>query len=334
MQTSSAKGPRVIVVDGAHPDTRAIEEAASLLRAGGLVAFPTETVYGLGARALDGAAIRRIFEAKGRPAAHPVIAHVEGESQALLLAAEWSALASKLARAFWPGPLTIVAPKKSHVPSELTGGGDTVGIRAPSHPVARALLTAFGEPIAAPSANRFQEVSPTRAAHVVKSLGARVDLVLDGGCTDRGIESTVVAIEEETRIVVLRPGSITLEDLRAFGDVVFEARNAESHATRMSPGLDAKHYAPRARLVVSARHDMASAIRDASHAGAIFVGKKAEIGAREVRALPADATGFAAALFATLHDLDDAGCDVVVVEAPPDTEAWLAVRDRLARAKS
>ena len=334
MQTSAAKSPRVIVALRTHPDPAAIEEAARVLRAGGLVAFPTETVYGLGGRALDAASIRRIFEAKGRPPTHPIIAHVEGESQARLLASEWNVLASKLAKAFWPGPLTIVAPKKDHVPAELTGGSDTVGIRAPSHPVARALLAALGEPIAAPSANRFQEVSPTLAAHVVKSLGTRVDLVLDGGPTECGIESTVIEIENESRIRVLRPGSITLPDLRAFGEVVFEKVHAETDAIRASPGLDAKHYAPRARLVIAPRDAMPSAITNAKRAGAIFIGKMAEMRVAETRELPAAAHGFAARLFAALHELDDVGCDVIVVEAPPETEEWLAVRDRLSRASS
>lgn len=326
--------PRVITVERSRPDPAVIAEAAALLRSGRLVAFPTETVYGLGGLALEPASLRRIYEAKGRPSAHPIIAHVLGEDDARELTRAWSPLASRLARAFWPGPLTIVTPKSERVPAELTGGSPSVGLRAPAHPIARALIAAVGQPVAAPSANKFQSLSPTRAEHVARSLGAAVDLVLDGGPCDRGIESTVVSLAEDGTIRVLRPGSVTLDDLRAHGPVVFESLRASENELRDSPGLDAKHYAPRARLVLASRSEIRAAAAPARRAGVIFVGQKAEMDAAEIRELPDEAHAFAAALFATMHELDAAGCDVIVVEAPPETEAWIAVRDRLARAAS
>ena len=260
-----------------------------------------------------------------------MIAHVLGEDDAKTVAKTWPPLASALAKAFWPGPLTIVLPKNDVVPDELTGGGESVGIRAPVHPVARALIAATHAPIAAPSANAFQEVSPTRASHVVKSLGGAVDLVLDGGACAHGIESTVVLLEGET-IRVLRPGAISIAALQAFGPVTYETLAPSTEALRASPGQDAKHYAPKATLVVTARAAMPSATREGKRIGAIYRENKGEIDAMITRVLPADPEGYAALLFATLHDLDDAGCDVVLVEAPPEDDAWLAVRDRLARA--
>ncbi len=323
--------PRVVVVSADRPEKPAIDEAVAILRRGGLVAFPTETVYGLGARALDREAVARIFLAKGRPAAHPIIAHVLDENGARKLAAQWTELASTLAQAFWPGPLTIVAPKRPEISAELTGGGNSVGIRAPQHAVARALLTALGEPIAAPSANRFQQISPTLASHVVKSLGDKVDLILDAGACARGIESTVISISDPNEIHLLRPGSISIEALGKYAKVIYENQNAAEGETRESPGMDAKHYAPRARLLVVSRDDFARHAT-AKKVGAILQGNSADLAAFAVRVLPSDASGFATALFATLHELDDLGCDLILVEAPPTTDDWIAVRDRLTRA--
>ena len=324
----------MISVSADQPEKPAIDEAVAVLRRGGLVAFPTETVYGLGARALDHVAVKKIFAAKGRPAAHPIIAHVLDESGAKKIAAEWNDLASQLARAFWPGPLTIIAPKKNEIPDDLTGGGKSVGIRAPSHPVARALLAALDEPIAAPSANRFQQISPTLAAHVVKSLGDKVDLVLDGGACARGIESTVVAVSKN-EIRLLRPGSISIAALGAYAKVIYENHIIErADELRASPGMDAKHYAPRARLLVAPRDRIASRMGAAEKVGIILRGKSAAIAAFDVRVLADDPDDFASALFAALHDLDDANCSLIIVEAPPETDAWIAVRDRLGRAAS
>jgi L-threonylcarbamoyladenylate synthase len=206
-----------------------------------------------------------------------------------------------------------------------------VGIRAPQHPIARALLTALGEPIAAPSANRFQQISPTLASHVVKSLGDNVELILDGGACARGIESTVVSISDPNEIRLLRPGSISIEALGKYATVIYENQRAAEGELRESPGLDAKHYAPHARLLVVPRGELAKHATG-KKVGAILRGHSAGFDVFAVRMLPSDAPGFATALFATLHELDDLGCDLILVEAPPSTDEWIAVRDRLMRA--
>jgi L-threonylcarbamoyladenylate synthase len=323
------------------------EEAAAILRAGGLVAFPTETVYGLGARARDPAAIARVYAAKGRPAHHPLIAHVLDEDGARALAAVWNDRASRLARAFWPGPLTLVVPRAPDVDAAVAGGGDSIAVRAPANAIARALIEALGDAIAAPSANRYQEVSPTSAAHVVKSLGDAVDLVIDGGPCERGIESTVVDVRGD-RAVVLRPGPIDLGALRAIepsvvaGGVVARAADA-----RPSPGMDARHYAPRARLIVADTWADAQEIAVRLAAGGARVGlvlhtrpsprtpdfsePLARQGRIVVRMLPGDAAGYARDLYGTLHDMDDASVDAIVVEDVPQGDAWWAVADRLHR---
>jgi L-threonylcarbamoyladenylate synthase len=322
----------------------AIDRGAKILARGGLVAFPTETVYGLGGRALDPAALAKIFAAKGRPATHPLIAHVLGEEGARELAARWSPLASRLVGAFWPGPLTLVVPRASRVPLELTGGSDFVGLRAPSHPVARALLAAFGEPVAAPSANRYQTLSPTTAAHVVASLGDRVDLVIDGGPCSAGIESTVVDLSGDTPLV-LRPGAIDLPTLRAVVpeliDPGFEVL-AEG-ALRASPGLDRRHYAPVTRLLLAAHRDrlLEEARRRASRGERIALllvdplAEEAEVrdtAGVHVVTLGADPVVYARALFATLHALDEGGFAAILAEPVPASPPWRAVADRLRRA--
>ena len=279
----------------------AIARAAELLRAGELVAFPTETVYGLGANALDETAVRRIYEAKGRPSTSPLIVHVDSIEMARSLAAEWTETAERLARAHWPGPLTLVVPKRPHVPDIVTAGLPSVGLRMPSHEVALALIRAAGVPLAAPSANRFTELSPTTAEHVRRGLGDRVAMILDGGPCTVGIESTVVSLLGP-RPVLLRPGMIVLED--AVGE-------PDPSAAHLSPGLHPKHYCPRTPLLIAGRDEIPP-------------------GARVIRinaaALPA------AELYATLHRFDDEGYDAIVVELPPDSPEWAGVRDRLMRA--
>ncbi|MDB4995453.1 MAG: hypothetical protein JWM74_2885 [Myxococcaceae bacterium] len=335
---------RTIKVDRERPEPEAIAEAVRVLARGGLVAFPTETVYGLGARALDRDALARIFAAKGRPTAHPLIAHVEDVVGARALAAEWNAYAGDLAAAFWPGPLTLVVPRAASVPAEISGGGPSIAVRAPVHPVARALLAALGEPIAAPSANRYQSISPTRAEHVLKSLDGLIDLVLDAGACDAGIESTVVDVCHGAPRV-LRPGAIDLAALRRIVPATTIEEGAlapDENAPRASPGMDARHYAPRAKLVLV---DDANELRARALAGkaagkqvaAIVRGAAPEdlvTSAVLVHALPGDAPGFGAQLFAALHAIDDAGAELVFVLAVPADEAWRAVRDRLARAAS
>jgi L-threonylcarbamoyladenylate synthase len=234
---------RVLRVDPTHPDPVAIAEAAGVLERGGLVAFPTETVYGLGARGLHAEEVAKIFAAKGRPAGHPVILHVDGDARARALAAEWSDTAALLARDFWPGPLTLVVPRAPNVPPEVSGGLDTVGIRAPNHAVALALIRAVGEPLAAPSANAHTHISPTTADHVLRSLGDKVDLILDAGACAHGIESTVVEVGTGgSALRVLRPGAITLDQLRAVDPNAVDAAGIiEGDAPRAAPGRAAKH---------------------------------------------------------------------------------------------
>jgi L-threonylcarbamoyladenylate synthase len=319
-----------------------MEEAARVLRTGGLVAFPTETVYGLGARALDPRAVARIFDAKGRPANHPVIAHVLGEADASRMAASWDSRAVRFARAFWPGPLTLVVPRADHVPASLGGGTASIGVRAPRSPVARALLAALGEPIAAPSANRYQGLSPTRAEHVVSSLAEKVDLVLDGGQCALGVESTVLDLGGAVP-VVLRPGAVDLLALRAVDPGVVYGDAAPLHISkaRASPGMDTRHYAPRARVILapSCKDAVAEAAARASTGQSVGVivrgdasdGDKARI---IVIHLPEDPQGYAHALYATLYDLDAKDVDAIVVEAVPEGDAWAAIADRLARASA
>ncbi len=331
--------PRVIRVDPEAPDASVIEEAAAILRAGGLVAMPTETVYGLAARALDARALAKIFEAKGRPATHPLIAHVADARGAAALARDWPDHATALASRFFPGPLTLVVSRADHVPLELTGGGATVAVRSPDHAVARALLAAVGEPLAAPSANRYQTPSPTSAAHVVRSLGERVDLVLDAGTTRHGIESTVVDLTSSPPRL-LRPGALSVLELRTvLAELVVEESVVAGEGTRASPGMDARHYAPRARLGVLAPEEVWAAVELLRDEGARLVvltrgAPPASVRGATVVAMPDDAVGYAAALFGALHDADAAGADVLLVEAVPDDDAWLAVRDRLRRAQA
>ncbi|HSY23967.1 MAG TPA: L-threonylcarbamoyladenylate synthase [Polyangiaceae bacterium] len=340
---------RMISVDRANPDARVLAEAARVLRGGGLVAFPTETVYGLGADALDERALARIFAAKGRPVHHPLIAHVLGEDEARSLARSWPTAAFRLAQAFWPGPLTLVVDRASHVPAAIAAGSDSIALRAPSHPIARGLLAAFGAPIAAPSANRYQALSPTTAEHVVRQLDGAVDLVIDGGPCDAGIESTVVDVRSEAR--VLRPGAIPAGALRgawaavASGPDMDDASGTHdmseaSDKTRVSPGMDARHYAPQAPLRVMSTAGEALAAASAlgargARAGVVTCGAggsdRAPAGVL-VRDLPADAAAYAHALYATLHALDAEGVAAIFVQRVPADDAWRAVADRLSRA--
>ena len=307
----------------------AIEEAVALLRRGGLVALPTETVYGLGAHALDEAALARIFAAKGRPASHPLIAHVLDLDGARAVADD-VVRARVLTDALWPGPLTVVLPRASRAPDALSGGLPTVAVRAPAHPVARALIAALGAPIAAPSANRYQHVSPTTAAHVVRSLGDAVELVLDGGPTSSGIESTVVDLVGAPR--VLRPGPISVATLRALLPAIeVETITVAADEARVSPGLDARHYAPGAPASL-----FTTAPPWVAGDGALLCGDElagaARAGGVHVVALPRDAERYAAGLYAALHELDAAGLAHIHVEAVPAGERWDAVRDRVTRA--
>lgn len=324
----------VLPIDPAAPDPAALTCAADVLARGGLVALPTETVYGLGARADHPAALARIFEAKGRPAYNPLIVHVPDVSRARALAAAWPAAASRLAGAFWPGPLTLVVPRDpARVPDLVCAGGDSVAIRCPAHPVALGLLRVVPFGVAAPSANRFQSLSPTTAEHVLHGLGGRVDLVLDGGPCTWGIESTVVDVRGPLP-VLLRPGAVGREALEGvLGPIA--VGQAEGDGVRRSPGMDRKHYAPRARVLLVPGDAVPVALRTAGERTALLTWHAPTWEALQWpygALLPDDPVGYAARLYATLHRFDAQGCDGVVVEDLPVTPAWEAVRDRLVRA--
>lgn len=284
-----------------------IDDAARLILEGQLVAFPTETVYGLGANALDAAAVARIFEAKGRPRTSPMIVHVSSIEMARALSSEWSTAAAHLAARFWPGPLTIVVRKTAAIPDIVTAGLPTVGLRCPAHPIALDLVRTAGVPIAAPSANRFTELSPTTAAHVRKSLAA---MVLDGGPSTVGIESTVVSVAT-TPPRLLRLGAISRAEIEA---VIGPVDLASPTGPHESPGMHPRHYAPRTPLVLI---DPGAPLPAGRIARIPFIGSPPEYSAR---------------LYATLHALDAESHDAIAVELPPDTPEWAAVLDRLRRA--
>lgn len=292
-----------------------IEQAAALLRAGRLVAFPTETVYGLGANALDRSAVERIFDAKGRPKTSPLIVHVASIEMARSLALEWPDAAERLAQAFWPGPLTLVVRKQPCIPSIVTAGLDTVGLRMPAHPVALDLLRASGLPIAAPSANRFTELSPVTAQHVRESLGDRVQMILDGGPCSVGIESTVLSVAVEPP-VLLRPGIASAQDIEALIGPIRRAADPEA-GPHQSPGQHVRHYSPRKPLYLV----------DAN--AALPAGNGVHL---PRSSMPATAPEYAAKLYGTLHELDHRAIDWIAIERPPSTPEWEAVNDRLRRA--
>lgn len=325
---------RRIQVDATAPDAGIIDEAAALLRDGRLVAFPTETVYGLGANALAALAVERIYRAKGRPAYNPLIVHLAQATEALDVVADWPAQANALSRAFWPGPLTLVLPKRANVPDGVTAGLATVGVRVPAHPVARMLLAAARIPIAAPSANKSTEVSPTTGAHVEKSLGDAVDLILDAGPTPVGIESTVLDLSSAVP-TLLRPGSISLPELEAVIGRIESATSVPGDDARRSPGMLDKHYAPHARVVLVDADDLGVRLeQERGHmhrVGALIMRADIERADRVIK-LPADARAYAARLYDALHRLDDMGCDVILIERVPLNPEWHGVRDRLERA--
>jgi L-threonylcarbamoyladenylate synthase len=289
-----------------------LEHAAALIRDGRLVAFPTETVYGLGANAFDAVAVERIFAAKRRPHTSPLIVHVDSIEMARRLAARWPEAAEILAGHYWPGPLTLVVPKVAQIPDVVTAGLATVGLRMPAHPLALGLIRAAGVPIAGPSANRFTELSPTAAAHIPEELA---DYVLDGGPARVGIESTVLSLVEAP--LLLRPGVIPLPEIEALiGPVAVAGGPVEGpHA---SPGMHARHYRPATPLFLLGPGDAPPPGR----------GAWLRIG-REMPAAPGE---YAAALYGTLHRLDQSGLDWIAVETPPDAPEWAGVRDRLSRA--
>lgn len=317
-------------------ESGATAHAAALLRAGGVVAFPTETVYGLGADAENDEAVRRIFSIKGRPVDHPLIVHLAGSDMIDRWARQIPGTALRLAERFWPGPLTIVLRRAPGVSGLVTGGLDTVGIRVPAHPVAQALLKRFGGGVAAPSANRFGRISPTRAGHVSEELGSAPDLILDGGDCQVGLESTIISLAGE-RPVLLRPGGIPLTKLR---DVVGEeiALLTQPDPAQRAPGSHASHYAPLTPAAVVSTEELTTVASRLSAAGRnIAMLCRAETvpascATAKCLLLPNDPAGYARALYAALRRLDAAGHDMILIEAPPETEPWQAVSDRVRRA--
>jgi L-threonylcarbamoyladenylate synthase len=307
----------------------AIARAVAALRAGDVVAFPTETVYGLGADARNPAAVRKIYALKGRPPGHPLIVHLASADALDGWARDVPPVARRLAQHFWPGPLTLVLPRADGVPDEVTGGQSSVGLRVPSHPVAHALLAGFGGGVAAPSANRYGRVSPTRAAHVREEFGAAVPLVLDGGDCDVGLESTIVACLDDVPLL-LRPGRITLADLERVAGVV---RRAAAGEGPRAPGTTRSHYAPTTPVQLVSADELA-AQRDPR--AAVLARRPAPSGFDGVAWVDAGRTPeqYGHDLYANLRWLDAAGARAILVEAPPAEAAWEAVRDRLQRAAS
>ena len=351
-------------VDAQTPDVDVIRKAAEILQDGGLVAFPTETVYGLGANALDAQAVAGIYAAKGRPSNNPLIVHVADVEGAQAIVSAWPDIAARLAERFWPGPLTLVLPKNPALPDNVTGGGPTIGVRVPAHPVALALLRAAQLPIAAPSANLSEQLSPTRAEHVWEGLNGRIHALLDGGPTTGGLESTVLNLTTKYP-TLLRPGLITPAEIEAVvGPIKRRAASVTSTdatAPLASPGQLARHYAPHAPLEIvhflSGRAqelaalgqrvgwlttDLPMTARGAEVQEIIDTTKKSlrvyEQALNNLREnlqvviMPNTPQAYAAVLYDRLHELDNLGVTRIVVDAVPETEAWLAIRDRLQRA--
>lgn len=339
----------LLTVDAQEPEPAAIAQAAAVIRRGGLVAFPTETVYGVGANALDGQAVAGIFRAKRRPANDPIIVHLAAATQLSAIARAWPPIVARLAAEFWPGPLTLVLQRQDAVPPAVTSGLPTVAVRVPAHPVALALIQAAATPIAAPSANLFSRPSATSAAHVLADLHGRVDLILDAGPAPIGLESTILDLTS-AQPVILRPGGVPLEALRRLlPDVVIHSRYLdEQHDRPNAPGMLLRHYAPQARLTLfdgaepaavrAALRDYAAQLRAAGQRVAILATAEEAADLRpaadELAILgPQDELPTVAhRLFDTLRQLDAAGVDAILVRAPEATGLGLAIRDRLLRA--
>jgi L-threonylcarbamoyladenylate synthase len=344
----------ILLVHPHSPQQTIVAHAAEILRCGGLVAFPTETVYGLGANALDPAAVQRIYTAKGRPSNNPLIVHVASIDAARELTTDWPANAQLLAERFWPGPLTIILPKAAAVPDLVTGGGPTIALRIPRHPVALALLAAVKLPIAAPSANRSTELSSTKADHVLNNLGGRIEMILDGGPTPGGLESTVVDLSGSIP-TLLRPGLISPHDLRQVLPELQlashlrhdehlttkdpETNDEQTTAPLISPGLMSKHYSPRAKLecwALDGWRRVQELLDDGAGIGWLRWGHHTNLKHPRLKVLdmPVGSAEYGSCLYAKLHDMDDFKVTHIVLDLPPDEEHWLAIRDRLRRASS
>jgi L-threonylcarbamoyladenylate synthase len=318
---------------------KAVRRAAELLRAGEVVALPTETVYGLATNALNEKAVANIFQIKGRPANNPIIVHVASNEMAKHCVKSWPELADKLSRAFWPGPLTLVLTRSGIIPDIVTAGGATVGIRWPGHPFIQAVIRECGFPLAAPSANVSERISPTNAEHVRQQLGGKIPLIVDGGQSQVGIESTVLDLTDSPQRI-LRPGMIHEESLAAVcGEIQTSGFGSRTSELR-SPGLLVKHYSPKAKLVVLGWCDDVDLRSQLStfnfQPSTCHVIAHAKIPAAKpfagVSVIPHDAEAFARAIYAELHRCDEAGAQLIVVEMPPDLPEWAGIADRLRRA--
>lgn len=337
----------VLKVDPQAPEAAIIAQAAALIRSGGLVAFPTETVYGLGADALNATAVERIFAAKERPAYDPLIVHVADFAALSALVQKLPEIALQLANAFWPGPLTLVLPKAAIVPDIVTAGGATVAVRCPAHPVAQALIRAAATPIAAPSANLFSHTSPTTADHVISDLNGRIELILDGGSTQIGVESTVLDLRGPG-VVVLRPGAVTVDMVHAvLGQVEVRTRPSAQTEVLASPGLLQRHYAPHAELrlfsgpdaaVVNAIREMAADEMAAGRTVVLLLPDEEIEALKDLGCLAAtlgpraDLAAMAQRLYAGLRGADHAGAAVILARTAPAQGLGLAINDRLRRA--
>jgi L-threonylcarbamoyladenylate synthase len=324
--------------DTADLFAEAVAQAAAALRHGAVVALPTETVYGLAANALDKSCVAKIFEAKDRPAKNPIIVHVADETMARDCVSEWPAAAAALAKAFWPGPLTLVLPKAEGIPDNVTAGGATVGVRWPAHPLMQEVIRACRFPLAAPSANVSNQVSPTTADHVAAQLAGRIPLIIDGGAAEVGIESTVVEVAGEA-VRVLRPGMISAEAIAAVW-----SKGADENETGVlkSPGQLPRHYAPNARLLVLTWADADDlekqiACSRTPHDRVCVIAHDRILSATRfgrVSVFPNDPEAYARALYAELHQCDAEGAELIVVEAVPEAAEWRGIADRLARAEA
>jgi len=327
-------------VDGVEDCAAAIAEAAAILRGGGTVAIPTETVYGLGANALDAGAVAKIFQAKGRPSWDPLIVHVADEAMLHAVVAEISPTAQRLMDAYWPGPLTLLLPRTAAVPDVVTAGRPLVGVRMPAHPVARALIRAAGAAVAAPSANRFGHTSPTTAEHVLEDLDGRIDAVVDGGAAEFGLESTVLDPNAKP-VTIYRPGAVTLEQICALvGDAAYFRETAElaeePREALPSPGVGLRHYAPRAKLVLFDPEEGASDVKGDSVGLMRAEGLPDLAGGRYAAVYPwgrwEHPEELAQRLFGGLRYLDGMGCDVILCPVPQGGGIAEAIRDRLRKA--
>jgi L-threonylcarbamoyladenylate synthase len=331
--------PEILFTDSRQSFDAAVARAAALLKAGEVVALPTETVYGLAANAFDANAVRQIFELKGRPERNPIIVHIASREMAMDCVTEWSDSAERLAKAFWPGPLTLVLPKSPRVPDIVTAGGATVGVRWPSHPFIQAVIRECGFPLAAPSANLSNQLSPTNAEHVRKSFGDKIRLIVDGGQSQVGIESTVIDLSVRPPRL-LRPGIIHRESLVSVIGELSAGPNAEAHLK--SPGMLLRHYAPRARLVVRSWLNDAELRSHIAQLGSsplrthvvAYQRIPEPAGLGRVSLIPHDPEAYARALYAELHRCDELGAQLIVVEKAPEGAEWQAITDRLQRAST